>query len=96
MQHLTSKGCHNQLLFQTKDGGVTKDFMPVFIYDYHIWIAELPKILITTCTTIQSDGTSQVEFIIKTHSDSFEALQEKFPLENEMRKLFWWQVKNIF
>lgn len=40
MQHLTSQGCHNQLLCETKDGGVTKDFMPVYVYDYHIWIAE--------------------------------------------------------
>lgn len=40
MQHFTSQGCHNQLLSETKDVGVTKDFMPVYVCDYIISFGE--------------------------------------------------------
>lgn len=86
MQYPTSQGCRIQLLMSTEDGGVTKDFMPVYDYTSEMQKTQLTKILIKTCIAIQSDGTSQEKFIIKPHSDSFEPLQEKFHLENEMKK----------
>lgn len=39
-QHLGSQRCHNQLLCETREGSVTKDFMPVHACDKHFATAE--------------------------------------------------------
>lgn len=91
MQHLNSWGCHNQFLLETKDGGVTKDFMPVCIFDYHIWIAEnfASHNLDKKKKIMHHYKVKWDKFITKLHGDSFEQLQEEFHPENEMRTFFF-------